>query len=202
MVQNGECFPLPMLEHNTFEKGYGYLPTPTREDGNARSYQRWTNGTEALTILGVARVSSGLSRTGGPQINPEWEELLMGYPIAWTALEPLETAKFQQWLLLHGIPSHNNEPKPMTIEERNIKLDRLESLLEKYYANPTNKAAVLCEIWKDRLWEISDDTFGDFIQEEFDMTHEQAFIEMKAAATTGIFPADVAAAIDEEFEKL
>lgn len=90
----------------------------------------------------------------------------------------------------------------MTIEERNIKLDRLESLLEKYYANPTNKAAVLCEIWKDRLWEISDDTFGDFIQEEFDMTHEQAFIEMKAAATTGIFPADVAAAIDEEFEKL
>jgi hypothetical protein len=29
-------------------------------------------------------------------------EWLMGIPIGWSALEPLETVRFQQWLELHG----------------------------------------------------------------------------------------------------
>lgn len=29
-------------------------------------------------------------------------EWLMGWPIGWTALEPLETAKFRQWCASHG----------------------------------------------------------------------------------------------------
>ena len=35
-------------------------------------------------------------------LNPEWTEWLMGWPIGWTDLKPLETDKFQQWRLLHG----------------------------------------------------------------------------------------------------
>lgn len=38
----------------------------------------------------------------GGQLNPNWVEWLMGWPIGWTDLEPLETDKFQQWLQLHG----------------------------------------------------------------------------------------------------
>jgi hypothetical protein len=35
-------------------------------------------------------------------LNPEWVEWLMGWPIGWTALEPLETARFQEWQQQHG----------------------------------------------------------------------------------------------------
>ena len=40
--------------------------------------------------------------TGG-QLNPNWVEWLMGWPIGWTDLKPLETDRFQSWLQQHGI---------------------------------------------------------------------------------------------------
>jgi hypothetical protein len=36
--------------------------------------------------------------------NPEFAEWLMGWPIGWTDLKPLETAKFRQWLHSHSEP--------------------------------------------------------------------------------------------------
>jgi hypothetical protein len=38
---------------------------------------------------------------GGP-LNPTWVEWLMGWPLGWTDLEPLETDKFQRWRRLRG----------------------------------------------------------------------------------------------------
>ncbi len=35
-------------------------------------------------------------------LNPRWVEWLMGWPIGWTSLEPLETDKFRLWLSQHG----------------------------------------------------------------------------------------------------
>jgi len=43
------------------------------------------------------------------QLNPTWVEWLMGWPIEWTDLKPLETGKYQQWQQLHGIYFHNKE---------------------------------------------------------------------------------------------
>jgi len=37
-------------------------------------------------------------------LNPTWVEWLMGWPIGWTDLKPLEMDKFQQWLDSHGKP--------------------------------------------------------------------------------------------------
>jgi hypothetical protein len=37
-------------------------------------------------------------------LNPEWVEWLMGWPLGWTDLKPLETDRFQQWLDSHGKP--------------------------------------------------------------------------------------------------
>jgi len=36
------------------------------------------------------------------QLNPEWVEWLMGWPVGWTDLRPLATDRFQRWLRLHG----------------------------------------------------------------------------------------------------
>ena len=39
---------------------------------------------------------------GGGTLNPEWCEWFMGWPIGWTALQPLETDRFRSWLRAHG----------------------------------------------------------------------------------------------------
>lgn len=39
------------------------------------------------------------------RLNPDWVEWLMGWPIGHTALKPLETGKYQEWLSQHGAPS-------------------------------------------------------------------------------------------------
>ena len=36
------------------------------------------------------------------RLNPNWVEWLMGWPIGWTALQPLETDRFQEWSQQHG----------------------------------------------------------------------------------------------------
>lgn len=36
------------------------------------------------------------------QLNPEWVEWFMGWPIGWTELKPLEMDKFQEWRLQHS----------------------------------------------------------------------------------------------------
>lgn len=44
-----------------------------------------------------------LPQVVGGQLNPDWVEWLMGWPIGWTDLKPLETAKFQEWRRQHSI---------------------------------------------------------------------------------------------------
>lgn len=36
------------------------------------------------------------------QLNPEWVEWLMGWPIGWTELGPLEMDRFHEWQQQHG----------------------------------------------------------------------------------------------------
>lgn len=38
-------------------------------------------------------LQSRFAHLAGERINPEWLEWLMGWPIGWAGLEPLETAK-------------------------------------------------------------------------------------------------------------
>lgn len=66
-------------------------PTPTANDAKTGAGIRNREGR-----------SPKLSETVGGRLNPRWEEWLMGWPIGWTKSEPLETAKFQQWLRAFG----------------------------------------------------------------------------------------------------
>ena len=43
-----------------------------------------------------------LTEVVGGQLNPDWVEWLMGWPIGWTDLEPLETGRFREWRRWHG----------------------------------------------------------------------------------------------------
>jgi hypothetical protein len=51
------------------------------------------------------RIDHAVMASDGGQLNPEWVEWLMGWPIGLTALKPLETDKFREWQQQHSICS-------------------------------------------------------------------------------------------------
>ena len=94
-MRNGECWErinaVPLID----EKEFGsLLPTPTTGDAYHRR-NRYKQGGQPLSMA-----------LGGKP-NPAFIEWLMGWPIGWTTVsnesEDLVTAKFPQWLDLHGI---------------------------------------------------------------------------------------------------
>ena len=106
LMQNGECFQQPMWEQTISEKEYGLLhkqiwPTPV-----ARDYKD-TGTKEALTKAKSNRQSPGVALIIGAELggslNPAFSEWLMGWPLEWTDLKPLETDKYQKWQQQHGI---------------------------------------------------------------------------------------------------
>ena len=84
----------------TYARGNPSLPTaakmwPTpivRDSGSLKHTKRGANseGGEPLPVA-----------VGGT-LNPPWVEWLMGWPIGWTDLEPLATARFRRWSEQHG----------------------------------------------------------------------------------------------------
>ena len=74
------------------------LPTPQArdwKDGGSR-----TQGKRHAPNLTVALNNLQESLTGG--IYPALREWMLGWPIGWTALEPLATDRFREWLHSHG----------------------------------------------------------------------------------------------------
>jgi len=72
-------------------------PTPT-----ARDYR--SPGLESKREERMAQRAQPLTEVIGGQLNPNWVEWLMGWPVGWTASAPLATDRFQQWSDSHGIP--------------------------------------------------------------------------------------------------
>jgi hypothetical protein len=114
MTADGECWELPMLAFNTKETGSGLLPTVTKE-----IFAHWASA--KYKVLGQDFRKSGARigsvfwwvmtemhlRLGGMEdrtLNPDPScgESVMGWPIGFTELKPLETGKFQEWQQQHG----------------------------------------------------------------------------------------------------
>jgi len=81
-------FPRKTWVQTTFGSGTGYLHTPTTQ-GNycADSMQKHPSCREWRKVFG--------------KVTPENHEWLMGWPIGWTDLRPLETGRFRLWLYQH-----------------------------------------------------------------------------------------------------
>ena len=91
MMRDGECSELVTPERNMSETESGFLPTPTSHNAKEGNYPSEHRRNTPL-----------LATHAGGKINPEWTEWLMGWPIKWTDLQPLEMAKFQSWMCSHG----------------------------------------------------------------------------------------------------
>jgi DNA (cytosine-5)-methyltransferase 1 len=85
-------------------------PTPQASDNRDRG----NLGSGAILRRKEKGKQIGLSQSVSDQsgaLNPPWVEWLMAWPIEWTDLNPLETARFRAWRLSHGESSVNPPPK-------------------------------------------------------------------------------------------
>jgi len=115
-MRNGECFRQPMLVQITAEKEYGLLeripnnldffhtPCTTGLDGGSNSRKALKKRMEKMPTplssdyKGVQRMRDNYQNdlaavVGGP-VNPIFSEWLMGWPLEWTDLKPLEMDKY------------------------------------------------------------------------------------------------------------
>jgi hypothetical protein len=81
----------------------GMWPTPTMGDAKGR---RTSKGSKKTYSAGPTLLEAVWGDRPGGKLNPDWVEWLMGWPIGWTALEPLGMDRFQEWLQAFGIFSH------------------------------------------------------------------------------------------------
>jgi len=90
-VSKPEQFPYPRKTwvQTTQGKDFGYLHTPTTQ-GNycAESMQKWASCRNYKQAFG--------------KVTPTNQEYLMGWPIGWSDLKPLETGKFHKWQQQHS----------------------------------------------------------------------------------------------------
>ena len=90
---------LPSQRQKDLTWAVANYPTPTA--GMARST---VTSAKAKRLYAAGPTLTEVIRESSPggQLNPNWVEWLMGWPIGWTDLEPLETGRFRQWLEQHG----------------------------------------------------------------------------------------------------
>lgn len=106
-MRNGKVYRRPPLVPLTYEIEYSYLPTPQANLGKFERVSQmakgqvvsWFNQESTGFRPSGARIGSSLAwcrefiqehlRTGG-ELNPEWLEALMGFPIGWTDLPDSE----------------------------------------------------------------------------------------------------------------
>ena len=72
-------------------------PTP-RTKGMCGGSGSWDLLNKNTTVEEARQMGAG----NGGQLNPTWVEWLMGWPLGWTDLKPLETGKFHSAQLQHG----------------------------------------------------------------------------------------------------
>lgn len=95
------------------------FPTPKQRD--------WKGKTQRGTHAPMDGLCNTLDVTGG-QLNPDWVEWLMGWPISWTSLEPMSMETFRKWE--HNESWWANEPDdvPRVAVKISNRVDRLKAI--------------------------------------------------------------------------
>lgn len=93
LMLGGECLDQTQLAPIITEREPGYWPTP------CHGSSRW-GGT--FQEVGGSLNKLRNTPTGKLYVNPDFWESLMGWPIGWTGIAPLETAKILEWRLKYG----------------------------------------------------------------------------------------------------
>jgi hypothetical protein len=99
LMRNGECWEQRTLEQTIRGTESGSLqkwPTPDASCGQRGTQPNWTprrksGHTAQYTINQAVR---DMEKSSGGKLNPMWLEWVMGWPLGWTDVKPLEMGKF------------------------------------------------------------------------------------------------------------
>jgi hypothetical protein len=95
MTVNGQCWELMPADFLITEPDCGWLPTPSGVNGGRNHtmgrVDEWGGSSNPLRGTEI-----------GKALSPNFEEIVMGFPIDWTALTAFETHKFRSWRQQHG----------------------------------------------------------------------------------------------------
>jgi hypothetical protein len=108
-VRDMERFPTPTCS----DTRTGSMKSTQQKEGSMHSVtlpqyvKRWgtpkcSDSRHAMTDRGKGNPGEQVAGLHGGKLNPDWVEWLMGVPIGWSALQPLETHKFLLWRQQHG----------------------------------------------------------------------------------------------------
>jgi len=92
---------LTRLAHNSF-------PTPCASDHRDRGHLGNPSVQRRQRIGKQVSLGQSVSPTSG-QLNPDWVELLMGWPKGWTSLEPVSSEVMEDWLAMDNYWPHDWE---------------------------------------------------------------------------------------------
>jgi hypothetical protein len=131
LMRNGECWEQPTLELRIRGTESGLWRTPQAANAKSSIVQKgyttnlthqvmkWPtptahNAKETNAPSEGKRNEPTLASRVGGKLNPTWVEWLMGWPLGWTDLKPLEMDKFQQWQQQHlhySLQGETHEPR-------------------------------------------------------------------------------------------
>jgi hypothetical protein len=128
LLWHGKCYPLPIAARGTSAPESGLLPTLVKRglDGGAHARQKMArfptltknDSKNTGSPSRMRRNTLPLDAVAGGPLNLEWCEWFMGWPIGWTALEPLEMVRFQLWQ--RGLlPSSQQPCTPQDVDRSN-----------------------------------------------------------------------------------
>lgn len=122
MSVDGAFYPLPKWERRINEIGSGLLPTPTSSEGGRNksasegaalrpslgmmakhnlwptpTARDWRSGKGKTQKERGRKTGPSLAESNGGQLNPNWVEWLMGWPINWSSLKPMRIEDYEEW---------------------------------------------------------------------------------------------------------
>jgi len=101
LMRNGRCYPLPTVVRRTDGSESGLWPTPQASDNRDRGNLSSPAVVRRAAIGKQLMLSQVVSDQSGT-LNPTWVEWLIGFPLGWTDLKPLEMHRFLSWRQQHS----------------------------------------------------------------------------------------------------
>lgn len=107
LMRNGECWGLPTPVHSISVTESGSLPTPRKQIEDRTITQRADYHHNLEEWIG-----NHFPALCGQRCDPDYAEWMMGWPLGWTDLLPLETDRFRLWQQQHLPCFHHEKPEP------------------------------------------------------------------------------------------
>ncbi len=109
MTVNGSVYQHPTAARPIPETECGLWPTVKSTIRSDCPSERLRHAPDLVSVIKMRPLPDGTIPPQDGQLNPEWVEWFMGWPIGWTELKPLAMDRFLEWQQQHSPCSQNLE---------------------------------------------------------------------------------------------